>query len=77
MIRFIFIYYSLGATLSNFLGQVVVERYGHVASLAGSFLISFIPILLFCFMPETLGLRGIKPTAKNTDESAMYKLAID
>lgn len=51
-------FFGLGATLSNFLGQLVVEKLGHVASLSGSFCISFVPILLFLFMPETLGQRG-------------------
>lgn len=69
--------HRLGAALSNFLGQVVVERYGHVASLIGSFFISFLPIALFCFMPETFGLRGMKPSAKGIDDVAVYKLAID
>ncbi|GKY91176.1 hypothetical protein MPSEU_000090300 [Mayamaea pseudoterrestris] len=49
--------FGLGATLSNFLGQLVVEKFGHVASLTGSLFISIIPILLFLFMPETLGQR--------------------
>jgi MFS family permease len=48
--------FGLGATLSNFLGQNVAERYGHVASLTASLVISFIPVIIFgCFMPETLG----------------------
>jgi MFS family permease len=48
--------FGLGATLSNFLGQRVVERYGHVASLTASLILSVIPILICgCFMPETLG----------------------
>lgn len=48
--------FGLGGTLSNFLGQQVVEKYGHVASLTGSLLISFVPILIFVLlMPETLG----------------------
>jgi MFS family permease len=47
--------FGLGATLSNFLGQHIVEMYGHVASLSASLVISFIPILIFCCMPETLG----------------------
>ena len=49
--------FGLGATLSNFFGQIVVERYGHVTSLMGSFFISLIPICVFAFMPETLGKR--------------------
>jgi MFS family permease len=51
--------FGLGATLSNLLGQIVVEKLGHVASLTGSLLLSIIPIALFsCCMPETLGQRG-------------------
>lgn len=51
--------FGLGATMSNFLGQIIVERMGHIASLSGSFLISFIPIALFTlFMPETRNTRG-------------------
>lgn len=46
-------------TLSNFLGQHVVEHFGHVASLVGSIFLSIIAIILFwLFMPETLGQRG-------------------
>jgi len=51
-------FFGLGATLSNFLGQIVVERFGHVASLCGSLVISLAPILLFSAMPETFGRRG-------------------
>lgn len=51
--------FGLGATLSNYLGQQVVEQFGHVASLTGSLAISIIPIVIFgVFMPETLGDRG-------------------
>ena len=51
--------FGLGGTLSNLLGQIVVEKMGHVASLTGSLLLSVIPILLFSLcMPETLGQRG-------------------
>jgi hypothetical protein len=51
--------FGLGATLSNFLGQLAVEKLGHVEALAGSMIISFIPIVLFgWFMPETIGQRG-------------------
>jgi predicted MFS family arabinose efflux permease len=50
--------FGLGATLSNFLGQMVVERFGHVASLTGSLILSIAPILLFTAMPETYGHRG-------------------
>jgi len=51
--------FGLGATLSNLLGQIVVEKLGHAASLTGSLLLSIIPVVLFsCCMPETLGQRG-------------------
>ncbi|KAL7440038.1 hypothetical protein ACHAXH_008860 [Discostella pseudostelligera] len=51
--------FGLGGTLSNLLGQIVVEKMGHVASLTGSLVLSVIPIVLFSFcMPETLGQRG-------------------
>ena len=51
--------FGLGATLSNFLGQHVVESFGHIASLLGSLMLSFIPLLILAgHMPETLGSRG-------------------
>jgi hypothetical protein len=50
-------FFGLGATLSNFLGQVVVEMFGHVTSLLGSLVLSIVPIILFSCMPETLGQR--------------------
>ena len=51
--------FGLGGTLSNLLGQIVVEKSGHVASLYGSLVLSVIPIILFSIcMPETLGQRG-------------------
>jgi hypothetical protein len=49
--------FGLGATLSNFLGQMVVEKFGHMTSLMASFVISLVPVLVFQFMPETLGMR--------------------
>lgn len=50
--------FGLGATLSNLLGQMVVEKLDHVASLSGSLILSVIPIVLFALgMPETLGMR--------------------
>jgi len=53
--------FGLGGTLSNLLGQIIVEHLGHVASLSGSLILSFIPIALFAIcMPETLGSRGVK-----------------
>ena len=56
--------FGMGATLSNFLGQHIVEQFGHVASLMGSLMISFIPIAIFgLLMPETLGDRDRKPSS--------------
>jgi len=56
--------FGLGATLSNFLGQMVVEKFGHVASLMASLVISLVPVVLFLFMPETLGTRTGHHTPK-------------
>lgn len=54
--------FGLGATLSNFLGQLTVEKMGHVVSLTGSLALSVVPIVLFSVgMPETLGQRGKLP----------------
>eukprot|EP00751_Fragilariopsis_kerguelensis_P026339 CAMPEP_0170857112 /NCGR_PEP_ID=MMETSP0734-20130129/15059_1 /TAXON_ID=186038 /ORGANISM="Fragilariopsis kerguelensis, Strain L26-C5" /LENGTH=480 /DNA_ID=CAMNT_0011229209 /DNA_START=104 /DNA_END=1546 /DNA_ORIENTATION=- len=51
--------FGLGATLSNYLGQRVVQHFGFVVSLTGSFVISLVPIILFAIcMPETMGKRG-------------------
>ena len=51
--------FGLGATLSNFIGQLLVEKFGYVVSLSASMWLSLVPILLFGFcMPETLGQRG-------------------
>lgn len=51
--------FGLGGTMSNYFGQVVVEKFGHVASLSGSLVLSVIPLVLFgFFMPETMGKRG-------------------
>ena len=51
--------FGLGATMSNYFGQLVVEKLGHVTSLTGSLVLSLIPICLFSiFMPETYGHRG-------------------
>jgi hypothetical protein len=52
--------FGLGATLSNYFGQMVVEKFDHVTSLMASFAISLVPILVFLFMPETLGMRTRK-----------------
>jgi MFS family permease len=65
--------FGLGATLSNYLGQVVVEQFGHVASLTGSLIISAIPIVLFTFMPETLGTRGHALAPPLQEDSSSYK----
>jgi Na+/serine symporter len=50
--------FGLGATLSNFGGQLLVEHFDHVTSLMASLVLSIAPICLFTFMPETLGQRG-------------------
>lgn len=60
--------FGLGATLSNFIGQHIVEQFGHVTSLAGSLILSIIPILIFgCLMPETLGDRGLANPSKKRE----------
>ncbi|KAL9180207.1 hypothetical protein ACHAXT_008177 [Thalassiosira profunda] len=57
--------FGLGGTLSNLLGQIIVEKMGHVASLSGSLVLSVIPIVLFGLaMPETRGQRGMAPKQK-------------
>ena len=51
-------FFWLGRTFSTLLGQLVVEKYGHVASLMCSMVISLIPVALFgIFMEETLNTR--------------------
>lgn len=51
--------FGLGSTMSNFVGQMVVENLGHVTSLSGSLVLSIVPIVIFSlFMPETLNTRG-------------------
>jgi len=63
--------FGLGGTLSNLLGQMVVEKYGHVASLTGSMFLSVIPIVLFALaMPETAGSRG-----KNAKSAVLVEAA--
>ena len=55
--------FGLGATMSNYIGQQVVENFGHIASLLGSLGISLVPILVFgLLMPETMGDRGASST---------------
>ena len=62
--------FGWGSTLSNFLGQHVVEQFGHVASLTGSLVISIIPITIFSLlMPETLGDRDRKPMSDDSSSS--------
>jgi hypothetical protein len=47
--------FGLGATLSNLLGQWSAQVMGYEASLLASLVISFFPLFIFSFMPETLG----------------------
>lgn len=55
--------------MSNFLGQLVVEKMGHVASLSASFIISFIPIIVFSLlMPETRKTRGANTSSAEDSE---------
>ena len=66
--------FGLGATLSNFLGQMVVEQFGHVTSLVASLLLSFVPLLLFLFMPETMGMRTQhRQLPKESKEESNYE----
>lgn len=54
--------------MSNLLGQMVVQNFGHVSSLLGSFFLSFIPIVVFTlFMPETKNTRGNKNADSGMD----------
>jgi hypothetical protein len=65
--------FGLGATLSNFLGQQVVESFGHVTSLTGSLILSFIPVFIFAgLMPETLGDRGSRVKDKKDSVEEGY-----
>jgi MFS family permease len=68
--------FGLGATLSNFLGQMVVEHFGHVASLMGSLILSIVPILLFSTMPETYGRRGDRLEKKATEGYETFSLKV-
>jgi predicted MFS family arabinose efflux permease len=70
--------FGLGATLSNLLGQIVVEKLGHVESLIGLLFVSLIPIVLFTFMPETRGLRAnhSQRFAQNTFNDRNYAAII-
>mmetsp|Transcript_17126 Transcript_17126/g.22284 ORF Transcript_17126/g.22284 Transcript_17126/m.22284 type:complete len:498 (-) Transcript_17126:230-1723(-) len=68
--------FGLGATCSNYFGQMVVEKFGHTSSLMASFVISFAPIFLFLFfMPETLGMRTQRKKQQQqlqADSSTLY-----
>lgn len=67
--------FGLGATLSNFLGQHIVEQFGHVASLTGSLILSVIPIMIFgTFMPETLGDRGQSTSSSSSSVAELDPL---
>lgn len=76
--------FGLGATLSNYVGQMVVQEFDHVTSLMASMFLSIVPIVIFSFMPETLGKRATKnhppsPTKRgqnidqNHDDNMMTK----
>ena len=59
---------------------MVVERLGHIASLSGTLVISFVLILLLSFMPETLGDRDKVHNSDETtvnDNLASYKPIIN
>lgn len=67
--------FGMGATLSNYLGQKVVEHVGHVASLVGSLVISIVPIVVFVlFMPETLGKRGSASSTSTRSKSVSIEV---
>jgi len=69
--------FGFGATLSNLIGQNVVEKFGHVTSLSGSLVISAIPVLIFgFFMPETLGDRCGK-TVNANKKDGLYREITD
>lgn len=61
--------FGLGATFSNSMGQWVAQEFGHIASLAGSFIISIVPVMLFTLMPETKGRRGVVSQEKSLAKS--------
>ena len=66
--------FGLGATMSNYFGQLVVEKLGHVTSLTGSLVLSLIPICLFgMLMPETYGHRG--DFSNNSDSTNERKVS--
>jgi len=50
--------FGMGGTLSNLVGQWVVQMFSHSVSIIGSLCLSIVPILLFWIaMPETYGMR--------------------
>lgn len=67
--------FGLGATLSNFLGQMVVEKFDHATSLMASLVISLVPIVIFLFMPETLGMRTQKQSRGGEEPTKSLLLA--
>lgn len=69
-------WFGMGITLSNFLGQLIVEKLGHVASLWASFWVSAVPIFIFWYwMPETMGHRGDK-LKQNEKDNNVQELSI-
>ena len=70
-------WFGLGATFSNLIGQFVVERFGYVESLAGSFFLSIVAVVLYSLaMPETRGLRR-KTDGKDTGISDRQTITIE
>jgi len=68
--------FGLGGTLSNLLGQMIVEKLGHVASLSCSLIISIIPIAIFgLFMPETFNTRGGETLDEAKSKSSYVEMA--
>jgi MFS family permease len=67
-------FFGMGATLSNYVGQMVVQEFDHVTSLTASFFISLIPLGLFVWMPETLGIRtnSSARSPRGPRESSLY-----
>lgn len=70
-------FFWLGRTFSTLLGQFVVEKYGHVASLMCSMVISLMPVSLFgIFMEETMNTRLSKEesTDGQRDDVSLKKM---
>jgi MFS family permease len=60
---------SVGNAMSTFIGQIIVEKYGHITSLTCSLVLSFLPIFIFTFfMPETINMRGTVPAVQTTQK---------